>query len=227
MRKFKNRKSIDTKLNDNKFSLLDLIVWVCLSFSFALVMLLICSTTASAQVNIYGCTDTIAENYNPNVINSSPSDCMFFDASDVIFYGFNTTAIASIKTPTLSTFNPSKLILKYKKVGTNGWTTLKFKINEETFKQSGRIDTLGVSFWYFESRIGTTTLNTIIYSVSYNVFVRLNNLDTDTEYKVKMKFKGQSLIGGSNKTSTNSATDNTKSFMYEAAYTNHSILYND
>tara|TARA_R110002050_G_scaffold273771_1_gene417947 strand:+ start:75 stop:743 length:669 start_codon:yes stop_codon:yes gene_type:complete len=222
MRKFKNRKSIELKLNENNFSILDVVIWVCLS----MVVLMLCTTSANAQITTYGCTDSLASNYNPNVNLSNPSSCVFFDASEVTFYGFNTTAIASIKTPTIDTFNPSKLIVRYKRVGDNSWTKIKLKIDEETFKQSGRIDTLGVSFWYFQSRVGTNASNTQIDGGRYNVFVRLNNLDTDTDYKVKMKFKGQSLVGGANKTSNKSATDNTKSFMYEAAYTNHLVQYN-
>jgi len=224
MRKFKTRKSMEFKLNENKFSLLDLIVWICLTFLLSLVMLLICSTTASAQTTV-GCTDPLAENYNPSVMISSPADCVFFDSNEINFFGFNTTAIASIMTPTLSTFNPNKLIVKYKEVGTNGWTTIKLKIDEETFNHSGRIDTLGVSFWYFDAKVGSGA-NCVSHGHRYHAFVRLNNLNTDTNYKVKMRFKGQSLIGGSNKTTMRSATDNTKSFIYEAPYTTNNPTYN-
>tara|TARA_R110002012_G_scaffold315281_1_gene528962 strand:+ start:86 stop:760 length:675 start_codon:yes stop_codon:yes gene_type:complete len=224
MRKFKKRKSMECKLNESRFSVLDLIIWVCLTFSIALVMLLICTTTANAQTTV-GCTDPLADNYNPSVVVSSPADCVFLDANEINFFGFNTTAIASIMTPTTSTFNVKKLIVRYKEVGTNGWTTIKLKINEETFNHSGRVDTLGISFWYFHAKVGSG-VNCVSHGDRYHAFVRLNNLNTDTNYKVKMKFKGQSLIGGSNKTTTRSATDNTKSFMYEAPYTTHPIQYN-
>ena len=221
MRKFKNRTTVKDRLNENKFSLLDITIWVSICVS----ALILCSTTANAQINTNGCSDPLAENYNPFVTNSTPSACVFFDASEVNLYGFNTTAIASIMTPTLSTFNPNKLIVKYKEVGTNGWTTIKLKINEETFNHSGRIDTLGVSFWYFDTKVGSGA-NCVSNGNRYHVFVRLNSLDTDTNYKVKMKFKGQSLIGGSNQTTMKSATDNTKSFMYEAPYTTNNPTYN-
>lgn len=224
MRKFKKRKSMECKLNESRFSVLDMIIWLCLTFCMALVMLLVCTTTASAQTTV-GCTDPLAENYNPSVMVSSPADCVFFDANEVNFFGFNTTAIASIMTPTISTFDVKRLIVKYKEVGTNGWTTIKLKINEETFNHSGRIDTLGVSFWYFDTKVVSGN-SCVSNGNRYHAFVRLNNLDTDTNYKVKMKFKGQSLIGGGNQTTMKSATDNTKSFMYEAPYTTNNPTYN-
>tara|TARA_R110002012_G_scaffold2614_1_gene12509 strand:- start:725 stop:1399 length:675 start_codon:yes stop_codon:yes gene_type:complete len=224
MKNLIDRNKLDKNLNKNKFSLLDLIIWVCLTFSLSLVMLLICSTTANAQTTV-GCTDPLAENYNPSVMISNPAHCVFFDSNEINFFGFNTTAIASIMTPTISTFNVKKLIVKYKEVGTNGWTTIKLKIDEETFNHSGRIDTLGVSFWYFHTKVGSGT-NCVSHGNRYHAFVRLNNLNTDTNYKVKMRFKGQSLIGGSNKTTMRSATDNTKSFMYEAPYTTNNPVYN-
>jgi len=224
MRKFKKRKSLQCKLNENKFSILDMIIWICLTFCLALLMLLICTTSANAQTT-QGCADPSAENYNPSVVGGNAADCLFLDSSPINFYGFNTTAIASLKTPSINSFNVNKLIIRYKKVGTNGWTTIKLKIDEETFNHSGRIDTLGVSFWYFKHYVGSGS-NCVSDGNRYFAFVRLNNLDTNTNYKVKMKFKGQSLIGGSNQTTMRSATDNTKSFMYEAPYTTNNTTYN-
>ena len=218
MRKFKNRQSIQDRLNERKFNLLDLAVWISISLS----ALILCSSSANAQIITYGCHDPLASNYAPANMVSQPQSCVFFDASEINFFGFNTTAIASIMTPSIGTFNPNKLIVKYKEVGTNGWTTIKLLINEETFNHSGRIDTLGVSFWYFKAMVDDCVSN----GNRYAVYVRLNNLNTNTNYKVKMKFKGQSLIGGSNQTTMKSATDNTKSFMYEAPYTTHPIQYN-
>ena len=82
-----------------------------------------------------------------------------------------------------------------------------------------------MSFWYFDSKVGSGA-NCVSHGNRYHAFVRLNNLNTDTNYKVKMRFKGQSLIGGSNKTTMRSATDNTKSFIYEAPYTTNNPVYN-
>tara|TARA_R110002050_G_C8913595_1_gene510952 strand:+ start:68 stop:730 length:663 start_codon:yes stop_codon:yes gene_type:complete len=220
MRKFKNRQTMQDRLNERKFSILDLTIWL----SICLSVLMLSSSSANAQTTV-GCTDPLADNYNPSVMMGNQADCVFFESSEINFFGFKTTAIASIMTPTISTFDVKRLIVKYKEVGTNGWTTIKLNIDEETFNHSGRIDTLGVSFWYFDTKVVSGN-SCVSNGNRYHVFVRLNNLDTDTNYKVKMKFKGQSLIGGSNQTTMKSAADNTKSFMYEAHYPTNNTTYN-
>ena len=166
------------------------------------ILLVMLSFQVKAQSSVYGCTDSIAINYNPSLSIVNDGSCVFTEASNGIAHGFNSTALVQLTSPTANVFLFDKLVVKYKIAGTSGWTNIVFPITTLPYDSlhGGYIDTLGVSMWYFRSKAQNTVGGIVDDGYRFKFTVRLNNLDPLTTYKSKIFLKGNHVFTGANKT---------------------------
>jgi len=191
------------------------------------ILLVMLSFQVKAQVIVNGCTDSTAINYNSSTLIVNDGSCIYPEASNGLSHGFNSTALVQLTSPSANVFLFDKLVIKYKIAGTSGWTKIVFPITTLPYDSlhGGYIDTLGVSMWYFRSKIQNTIGNVIDDGYRFKFTVRLNNLDPLTTYKSKIFLKGNHVFTGANKTNKLSNTFTTwnnpieapmpTAFMYE------------
>jgi len=185
-----------------------------------LIALTVLSFQVQAQIQLSGCTDSDALNYNSSTNIIDNGSCIYTEAVSNNAHGFNSTALIQLLSPSAGVFIFNKVIVKYRVSGTNTWTKLVFPVTvlDDDSTYAGYIDTLGVSLWYLHKKKYNLLGEVVSDGNRYLFTARINNLDPLTQYDTKIFLKGSNLISGANKTNKLNNTITTWNNPLEAPF---------